>query len=249
MGARCVLIYFVRACDMNACCKLGPSERRQERNPYIKGRRSFVPRIQNRVTCGDISQCHSFNFLNFVTSLGHTVRILFSFFLAKPNMSHETWKSHKCHKPKASTGLFLQKFRFRIYVPQTQELWYWPRLRTRFVILLRTTLSPQRPPSDIRRYSRSLSERMLLSLVCVDNVKRQWTFSSLQPCATTCCPKVQYSYPVCNDFARPEHNSVYFKFVVSKYVSYWGTDRRPQCVPLCICNHVKFAFQTRRLHY
>jgi len=78
------------------------NERRSERNPNVKGKHSFVPRIQKRVTFGDISKCHKFTLLNLVTILGfcHTVRIFFSFFNKTSNVT-----SRKCHKPKYSTGL------------------------------------------------------------------------------------------------------------------------------------------------
>ena len=54
--------------------------------------------------------------------------------------------THKYHKPKASTGLFpdvpqISWFRSYVSLGQTQESWFWPRLCSRFGILLGTTLT------------------------------------------------------------------------------------------------------------
>jgi hypothetical protein len=94
-----------------------------------------------------MSQWHTFEFCDNSRFLSHDT-YLFLVFSAKPKMWHETYKSHKCHKPKGSTGLFSDVphiSRFRSYVSlgqkplKTQKSWYWPRLRFRFWISLGTT--------------------------------------------------------------------------------------------------------------
>ena len=54
VGARCVLIYPVRACDMNACCRLGPSKYTEAKNKRgIKTNTAVVPTDDLRcVPCG-----------------------------------------------------------------------------------------------------------------------------------------------------------------------------------------------------
>ena len=82
----------------------------------------FVTFLWHFVTFQNVTMSHFWilwQFKVFVT------RYVFFWVLAKPKIWHKTYKSHKCHKPKASTGLFsdapqISRFRY-VSLEKTSE--------------------------------------------------------------------------------------------------------------------------------